>query len=437
MKKVFLIILLLTIVTGVWSTPKDLIVLLDTSKSMTGEFKSTVTYLVEDIMRNYIQIGDSFRMLLFDSYTTVDLEKNINSGNDAADIINHLDLVVPLFGEYTDLIEALDTLYTYTDSISDQNEKRIVILTDGRHDPPPGKYPKDFDHKAEIDRLTKRLTEKDWAISIVPLDGGKTAEQELTSENSGDFFTEDMTDAQQLAEQLGADIVNPSTEEGQMRIMGQIQLKLLKNNLSSKDQKVRLKFEAVNYRNEPVEVNILGVLYKSADVLDSSVSVPLEPDAVDTFSLVLDFGGALTENNTLYPVSLFIRNENVKPTSFELAISYTPLSFVRHILPVILIILAIIAVIIIIILAVRSGGRLSRRGRDEERTDYSLLGLKKDTKQQQTKQRITPYDEKAGSVKGTKYYPDDRKSAKKVGKGPESTIALSAAKPAAGGGKIW
>ncbi|MBN1648985.1 MAG: VWA domain-containing protein [Spirochaetales bacterium] len=419
MKKVLLCAILLLVGILAWSNTTDLVVLLDTSESMFGEFDSTVNYLIRDIIKNTVSINYTFHLILFDSYTNVDYVQKIEEPEDGAKIINHLALIHP-FGKYTDLIEALSTLLSYGNNLPAGNDKNIVILTDGIHDPPPGKY--SGDGKEEIRELTDKLSRTGWNINIVPLEGG-----ELSAKEAGDYFTTESgtsdrdgkaenNDVENLSQQLNADLVDPDSIEGQMVLTGGVLLEPRKTDYRSKNQKLKLRFKAENFNAKELEITVLDVLHQSRNILEQPVSFSVAARDGSSFSLDVDFGGFLTAGNSQYRIKLSVMaSAPVSPLVYDLTVKFREFSFVLDVLPLLLIIIAIIGIVILVIAIVRTRSRIQSGVRDDEDRSYTVLGLKKDTKNKKASQdRVFPYeDSEMTRVKGTVYYPETKKASAK------------------------
>lgn len=140
MKKFFIAVSLIVTLAGGYvhaqSAPIDLVVLVDTSESMLPYWKDTTNYLIKNILTGVLHKGDTFHLISFASRPELEISKTIESEKDIQAILARFLLLQPL-GRYTDLVAAIQYLYQYTVDLPLATQKKIIILTDGIHDPPP------------------------------------------------------------------------------------------------------------------------------------------------------------------------------------------------------------------------------------------------------------------------------------------------------------
>jgi hypothetical protein len=146
----------------------DLVVMVDTSESMFPFFDDLMNSLVQDLLTAKLHRGDSFHLLSFSSSPEVEIALEVNTPEAAERAFGRLLLLHPL-GRYTDLVSALRFLHTYVRELPETNPKRILLLTDGVHDPPPGSpyagRPEAV--KAAIEEAARALREAGWAVNIM------------------------------------------------------------------------------------------------------------------------------------------------------------------------------------------------------------------------------------------------------------------------------
>jgi hypothetical protein len=88
-------------------------------------------------------------------------------------VVSRVLLLSPL-GKYTDLVAALKYLYEYTEDLSLQSRKTILILTDGIHDPPQGSLNADGSKaREETNRIAQDIRKEGWDVNLLeyPLSG--------------------------------------------------------------------------------------------------------------------------------------------------------------------------------------------------------------------------------------------------------------------------
>ncbi|MCK5672444.1 MAG: VWA domain-containing protein, partial [Spirochaetales bacterium] len=145
----------------------DNIVLLDTSESMFPYYSGTIDYLIEDIVQKQLQSGDTFHLLSFNDFPEYEISRTIRSEIEIKEIFNRILLLQPI-GKYTDLISAFSFLYEYTEKLQLNSLKRIIILTDGIHDPPPeSPYPVSSDNITNIVKISENMRRQGWDVSLV------------------------------------------------------------------------------------------------------------------------------------------------------------------------------------------------------------------------------------------------------------------------------
>lgn len=210
MQKVVLLVVLIAICGGasIFGESLDFVILLDVSESMLPYFDDTVNYLIRDIVSEHLTTGDAFHLLSFSSLPEIEIIRTISETEDSGAVLARIFLLQPL-GQYTDLISALRFLQAYVGRLSIGTDKKILILTDGEHDPPPGSpYPNSADAliTQEMSRIAKEMSEEGWDVGLIrfPVDPADTA--------GGGEESNDQLGASNEASQAGALSENTSTE---------------------------------------------------------------------------------------------------------------------------------------------------------------------------------------------------------------------------------
>lgn len=188
---------------GAQEKPVDLIVLLDASQSMFPYFTEVVDFVVSRIAREYLRFGDTFHLLTFTDSVRIEIAQAVRTEQDLKSLLGRLYLLYP-FGRSTDLVSALSSLYRYTADLPESNNKLIVMVTDGMHNPSPQSPNAALgveEVRAGIDATAARIRANGWTIRIVrvPFDGGDaagsgpgtgTAEAPGTSPGAGDYLSD-------------------------------------------------------------------------------------------------------------------------------------------------------------------------------------------------------------------------------------------------------
>ena len=146
----------------------DLVVMVDTSESMFPYFDDLMNSLIQDLLTAKLHRGDSFHLLSFSSTPEVEIALEVNTPEAAERAFGRILLLHPL-GRYTDLIGALRFLHTYVQELPDTNPKRILLLTDGVHDPPPGTAGSGSPDavKKGIEEAVAAIRAAGWTVSIM------------------------------------------------------------------------------------------------------------------------------------------------------------------------------------------------------------------------------------------------------------------------------
>src|SRR5512137_843257 len=115
----------------------DVVVMVDTSASMFPYYDDLQQYLLRDLLEHWLHKRDTFHLLSFADTPETEIAERIGGARELTAIIDRIYLLRPL-GRYTDLVAALDYLYSYLDGLPADSPKLVLLLTDGKHDPPPG-----------------------------------------------------------------------------------------------------------------------------------------------------------------------------------------------------------------------------------------------------------------------------------------------------------
>ncbi|MCL2294978.1 MAG: VWA domain-containing protein, partial [Spirochaetes bacterium] len=180
MKKSFLLLVLLmagflfVFPSQVEATPVDMVILLDTSWSVLPSFKGMLNFIEMDIISEYLRFGDTLHFITFDEKPYLVFSRQINNRNDFEFVINHLSLLHP-FGNFTDIIAAVKFLREYVSGISRNSAKKIIILTDGVHNPSyESPYESVICPRTGVnlfEREVEELERANWKVRIVLVPG--------------------------------------------------------------------------------------------------------------------------------------------------------------------------------------------------------------------------------------------------------------------------
>ena len=129
MKKCLVVLFLIVMsVSYVMSDQIENIVLLDTSESMFPYYSGTIEYLIEDIVKQQLQSGDSFHLLSFNDFPEYEISRTIRGEVEIRAVLNRILLLQPV-GKYTDLISAFSFLYEYVENLPLNSIKKLIRVT--------------------------------------------------------------------------------------------------------------------------------------------------------------------------------------------------------------------------------------------------------------------------------------------------------------------
>ncbi|MDR2747228.1 MAG: hypothetical protein LBB77_07255, partial [Treponema sp.] len=108
--------------------PRDLILLLDTSASMSGYYREINGYLSGSFLRDNLRLGDTFHLIAFSDKPRMEIARRIEGRGDLETIIGRMLLMYPL-DPPPDLPAALSFAESYTLGLESPRQKKIVLLS--------------------------------------------------------------------------------------------------------------------------------------------------------------------------------------------------------------------------------------------------------------------------------------------------------------------
>ncbi len=331
----------------------DTIVLLDTSESMFTYFDSSIDYLIKDIIRNQLKQGDTFHLLTFDSKPQYEISRKLKGNSDIEDILSRILLLQPL-GKYTDLIAALVYLTEYTKDLSLGSRKKILILTDGIHDPPPDSIYNDKDSIPEkIKEITGNMIRQGWDVSLIRFPLQKNT---LTDGNSSNLkFGTDVFE--ELSKDLNTKIIPYDSDNTVMshKATG-APLIIFPDKIGKVKKEFTIPFKITNYSMQPIQVKLKGIDWDGFELLKNEVSLKLEPESSAILNAPVKLKNNMEHGTYTIPLTLefsddirpYPRNGTITFILKDTKFSFFTSSFLKIFFPVILIILIIFIIIFII-----------------------------------------------------------------------------------------
>jgi len=241
--------------------PIDIIVALDKSLSMEEEIEAVKAYVNTRIVDDLLQNGDFFLVISFFGKAPVAISDFIKGPDHKEEIKKRIN-ALHADGEWTDIGNALDKLKEEVQKLSGRKRRKtLLLITDGKHDPPPeSKYfSKDGTVSHEYLEVTSETQKEGWKIIVLGL--GTESAKELAADLAADYIeTPKGATAAQITEAV-PDLA------GNMKVMGDAKLSPVNYNGRSD---LTLTIETSLYR-EPVEVVIEGIRVDASDLTQDNL----------------------------------------------------------------------------------------------------------------------------------------------------------------------
>ena len=132
-RTIIILILILGIAFGVYgqsSGPMDLVILLDTSASMSNSYRETTDYLIGPFLKEFLRIGDTVHLISFSDTTRVEISRRIAAVEDVEAVIGRILLMYPLYPS-SNLSGALNFAEQYTTSLPGNRSSKLILVSDG------------------------------------------------------------------------------------------------------------------------------------------------------------------------------------------------------------------------------------------------------------------------------------------------------------------
>ena len=117
--------------------PMDMVVLLDTSSSMSSFYEEVSAFITGPLLREFLGLADTFHLISFSDKPRLEISRRIEVQGDLEVIIGRMLLLYPL-DPYSDISGALAYAEGYVSSLPGRRPKTLLVISDGDHNPPPG-----------------------------------------------------------------------------------------------------------------------------------------------------------------------------------------------------------------------------------------------------------------------------------------------------------
>lgn len=365
----------------------DLVVLLDSSKSMFQYYNQVIDYVLTETVREYLRFGDSFHLMSFSDSTQLEIAQILRTEPDLKSVIARLYLLYPL-GRNTDLVTALKNVYGYVDALPSESTKHIILITDGMHSPAPGSPYSNLDVpgvRDEIESAAVRIRERGWTMRIVrvpftpgvipdasqnsaTISGtagtsgvpGGIGEANPSSPGTGDYLAD-------VAAAVGQDIQTFDPENNAASVEAGVDLHRIEfpEELGTQHHAFTMQVKISNGSDLLIPLELTGLLLEDGtDILVKKVSAELAPGKTVSMSLKLALPDTMPAGQTsLILEPLFKSNFRVSParSAVNLTLKKSALpAFLRNsggFVLLILILLITLAAIFALLLYIRRAHR--------------------------------------------------------------------------------
>lgn len=143
------------------SAPKDLVLVLDVSSSMSPFYRESAAWITGAFLRENLNLGDTFHLISFAGNAKLELARRIRDRSDLETIIARMLLMYPLESP-SDIAGAITYTETYIASLPGSRPKKVVLLSDGEDT-------KGEDCTALVSASLARLSPNGNSIRYVPV----------------------------------------------------------------------------------------------------------------------------------------------------------------------------------------------------------------------------------------------------------------------------
>lgn len=289
----------------------DIVVLLDSSRSMLPYYSQVVDFVVTGVLKDYARSGDSFHLLSFSDTAQLEIAQPLRTQADVQSALARLYLLYPV-AKSTDLVGALRYLLQYLAKLPEAGDKHIVLITDGMHSPPPGSQNAALvadEVRAELEKAAGRIRERGWTLRIVrvPFDGqgqagaapavtGQAgsavpgaAEPGADSPSAGDYL-----DSLAAAAGVAVSPFDPADAAATLNDAVSIVAVGYPDSLGERERGFKLPLELRNPSSKPIDVEAVALLLEDGyDALRGKAFLRLAPGATGGLQLSVELPAEL------------------------------------------------------------------------------------------------------------------------------------------------
>ena len=340
--RVFLIPIICLSAGNIFPAGRDTVILLDTSHSVLSHFGEIQEYLVDNLLERHIYFGEAFHVLSFSNTPRIEVNRRIESSQTIKEIRSNISYLYPL-GVYSDLINALKYLYQYVYDLPVSTQKRIILITDGLHNPPPDSPFYSTDSYSEISLISRAVIERGWTFHILkvpasPLEG-------LEKEAAG------IEILSILSSYLKTEIINFDPESQTAKSLGYPTIRVSESRHKT-GRRFKRDYFFYNPYDKPLLLRLSQVKWKGQNILEQAETVIIDPGKTKTAALSFLLPEDLEEGENILETEYILTGDSyIFPVRTELSVNFSVprSSFFSKALKILLMVLAVIFSVGIII----------------------------------------------------------------------------------------
>jgi hypothetical protein len=150
---------------------RDVVLLLDTSASMSNYYLEVRDYLSGPFLREFLRLGDTFHLISFSDQIRLEISRRVDGQSDIETIVGRLLLMYPL-APYSDIVSALRFAERYIISLPGSRPKSLVFISDGDNSPAPGTLLESINIQNLIADTAARLNRSAIDFDFIPIPRG-------------------------------------------------------------------------------------------------------------------------------------------------------------------------------------------------------------------------------------------------------------------------
>ncbi len=318
MKKIALLVVSVAILLAAHAEAAnlDLVVMVDTSTSMFPSFDDLMKTLVQDLLTTKLHEGDSFHLLSFNSVPEEEISLPMGSQDAAEKVFGRILLLQPL-GRYTDLVAALQFLYRYTRGLPETNQKSIILLTDGVHDPSPNSPNRGSPDQItmSIEEVARSIKKEGWDLHIL-----KVPAEPVPGEEGLKSYLQTLSNALEIP-------VVPYNGNHRVQVTGEVTgfpSLIFPPALGKVGRRFSAPFRVKNFAKVPIIVRLVGVRSEGVELLENKVSLTVQPGREAALNVPIRLPPSLAKGDYSKSVTMVFEDDiRISPAEGTLVFFFT------------------------------------------------------------------------------------------------------------------